>query len=218
MMRQIEVSVDVFAAIWAARLPSENNENEIIARIMNLGKLKNVPSLDNLSTRAVARNSSVDEISKIKATPKSKKWTDVLIWTLAELGGRATLAEIYYKSRIGRSALGLAITAEHDASARECLKSHCRFQQISREGRLILYARGEGSWNLGSQVSRRTVGKSNTRLLASSPNRLSSSSNASACSSKPPSPAPAPPSRMPPQTHPPPAQSPSSSARPPSPG
>ena len=57
--------------------------------------------------------------------PNSMKWTDVLVWTLRELGGRAELADIYRVSRLGRSALGKAITREHNASARECLESHC---------------------------------------------------------------------------------------------
>lgn len=35
-MRQIEVSVEVFAAIWAARNDGENSENDVLRRILGL--------------------------------------------------------------------------------------------------------------------------------------------------------------------------------------
>lgn len=35
-MRQIEVSVDVFAAIWAARKDGESNEDEVLRRVLGL--------------------------------------------------------------------------------------------------------------------------------------------------------------------------------------
>ncbi|WP_336985628.1 hypothetical protein [Altererythrobacter aquiaggeris] len=36
----IEISTDVYAAIWSARLPSENNENEVLQRILKVEKPK----------------------------------------------------------------------------------------------------------------------------------------------------------------------------------
>ena len=37
-MRQIEVSVDVFAAIWATRKDGENSENDVLRRILGLAE------------------------------------------------------------------------------------------------------------------------------------------------------------------------------------
>lgn len=35
-MRSIEVSIDIYAAIWAARLPGEDNEDEILRRLLGV--------------------------------------------------------------------------------------------------------------------------------------------------------------------------------------
>jgi hypothetical protein len=135
MVKQIAVSVDVFAAIWAARLQEENSENEILTRILGLRPM--VPERD-------FRQGPND-------LPKSKKWTDLLVWTLTKLGGKATLHEIYKKSREGRKALGYNITVEHDASARECLESHCSDSHKYRHRADLFYmpeGKGAGVWAL----------------------------------------------------------------------
>jgi hypothetical protein len=142
-MRQIEVSVDVFAAIWAQRLPSEGSEEAILARILKVRPKGSVPVNDLGRGDAVAPTTS--------SRPKSKKWTDVLEWTLNELGGGGPLSAIYKKSREGRVALGIPITAEHDASARECLESHCIDSQKFRGKANLFYmpeGKGAGVWAL----------------------------------------------------------------------
>src|SRR5688572_1209081 len=113
MERQITISVDVFAAIWAARLPSENTEDQILARLLKARR-------DQLRPDSAAASDAGPIHSKGPSRPPSGKWTDLLVWTLQQLGGCAVLSDIYAKSREGRKALGMSITREHDASAREC--------------------------------------------------------------------------------------------------
>jgi hypothetical protein len=123
MKKQIEISVDVFAAIWSARLPHESSEDHILARLLRLKfaapKEMQPTPVESTGCKTIVKSRGID------SKPLSKKWTDVLVWTLEQLGRKATLDEIYKKSREGRSALGILITPEHDASARECLESHC---------------------------------------------------------------------------------------------
>jgi hypothetical protein len=150
-MRQIEVSVDVFAAIWAARLPCEKDESEILSRILNLNHLIVDNKCSPKEARVVPEKVSSGDLSSPKTLPESKKWTDLLTWTLMELGGKATLGQIYSKSRQGRSALGLMATAQHDASARECLESHCRESTKFRGKADLFYmpaGKGAGIWAL----------------------------------------------------------------------
>ncbi|QEE46078.1 hypothetical protein FVA81_16315 [Rhizobium sp. WL3] len=49
-MRQIEVSVDVFAAIWAARNDGENSEDEVLRRLLDLPT--KVPTPPQISLQA----------------------------------------------------------------------------------------------------------------------------------------------------------------------
>jgi hypothetical protein len=137
-MRQIEVSVDVFAAIWAARRPDEASEDEVLARVLGV------------RTQALADQPHSNDAA-IANLPRSKKWTDVLVWTLRSHGGKASLAEIYKTSRVGRRGLGYATTAEHEASARECLESHCSDSEKFR-GKADLFwmpeGKGAGVWAL----------------------------------------------------------------------
>jgi hypothetical protein len=136
-IRQISVSVDTFAQIWAARLPGESNEDQILSRV--------------LSHEHTVQRSSVPEAVAdaaqhgLKDLPPSKKWTDLLVWTLRRHGGRATLAEIYKTSRKGRLALGFRVTLHHDDSARECLESHCRASRKFKGTELFCMPEGKGA-------------------------------------------------------------------------
>ncbi len=153
MRREITVSVDVFAYIWAARLASEETEDEILRRLLKVERKYPARSEVMASHPAETPTSRAQP----KSSPQSGKWSDVLIWTLEQLGGRATLADIYRKSREGRAALGMRNTREHDASARECLESHCEGSEKYREKADLFWmpeGKGKGIWalkNMGSQ-------------------------------------------------------------------
>ncbi|MER9762633.1 hypothetical protein [Mesorhizobium sp. M0138] len=147
MMRQIDISVDVFAAIWAARLPHELNEDQILGRLLRPKHA--TPETGPAAPKPIVSNTFDSTASNKYNLPRSKKWTDVLLWSLDQLGGKANLSEIYRKSREGRSALGFPITAEHDASARECLESHC-LESTKFRGKADLFhmpmGKGAGVW------------------------------------------------------------------------
>jgi hypothetical protein len=147
-VKQIEVSVDVFAALWSARLPHELNEDEILSRILKLERSRGAKVL---APDAGSNYRTEDGVDSSGLKPKSKKWVDVLTWTLMQHNGSATLGEIYKTSRQGRLALGIGITPEHDASARECLESHCK-ESSKYRGKADLFSmpegKGAGLWAL----------------------------------------------------------------------
>ncbi len=144
MKRVIEISVDTFAQIWSERRGGENDEDQILTRILadfaaQAGqRMPNKP--EARKTPAPMRPSPMRGAS---GQPASKKWTDLLVWSLESLGGTARLEDIYRKSREGRIALGVPITPQHNASARECLESHCADSDKFR-GKADLFYRPEG--------------------------------------------------------------------------
>lgn len=137
MEKHISVSLDVFSAIWSSRRPDEQCEDDVLRRVFKVGPR--------------ARHAG----SEAGDAPRSKKWTDVIIWALEKHGGRATLREIYDMTRIGRERLGKPITAEHDASARECLDSHCSDSGKFRGKADLFYmpeGKGAGVWALRKEA------------------------------------------------------------------
>jgi hypothetical protein len=140
--RSIEVSIDTFARIWAARLPGEKDEDQVLARILSSER----PQAERLAPAAVAERAQ----EGLTDFPPSKKWTDLLIWALKKHGGRAALSDIYKTSRQGRLALGFRTTRHHDDAARECLESHCR-ESSKFKGTELFYmpeGKGAGIWAL----------------------------------------------------------------------
>ena len=148
MIRSIDIHIDTFAEMWKQRLPGESSEDAIIKRLLGMKEeMRNPPT-------ASGKNESLSMTHELKCDlPNSKKWTDLLVWTLKKLGGTAPLAEIYQVSREGRRALGYDLTRNHDASARECLESHCLESEKYR-GKQNLFrmpeGKGAGIWALRS--------------------------------------------------------------------
>lgn len=144
-IRIIEVSIDTFAALWAIRQPDEQSEEDIIARL-----LRAVPERSVGLELAFGMPTESEEVTDMNK-PKSVKWTEVLLWTLSQLGGQATLEQIYRVSREGRRKLNRRVTREHDASARECLESHCSESKKWRGKADLFYmpqGKGAGIWAL----------------------------------------------------------------------
>lgn len=164
MWRKIEVSVDTFALIWAARLSNETSEDQIIARLArNAPDGAAIPAAPPVSPPPPPLLASDAKEMPITSAvtlgvklPHSSKWTDLLVWTLETLGGKATLADIYRKSKEGRRALGMRVTPNHDASARECLESFSSDSDKWRErGDLFCMPEGKGAgvWALRKRQS-----------------------------------------------------------------
>lgn len=140
MIRAVEVHVDTFAELWKQRRPEENSEDQIIRRLLDMKAKDSAPDVaaevENLENLSVDRSD----------LPPSKQWKLLLVWTLQKLGGQAALADIYRVSREGRRALGYRVTPNHDASARECLESHCEESDKYRQrDNLFRMAEGKGA-------------------------------------------------------------------------
>ena len=146
--RIVELTTDTFALLWAARQSDEYSEDDIIVRLLTGATSADLPAVDLLMEAAV------DDVKRKEdpvTLPASVRWTDVLTWTLERLGGDGTLAEIYQMSREGRRLLGRRPTREHDASARECLESHCSDSQKWRRKADLFWmpnGKGAGVWAL----------------------------------------------------------------------
>ena len=147
-LHQIEVSIDTFAALWSARRSYEFSEDDVIKRLLGMATdvpiVPMFPAIENVEAQSNRVKIALDR-------PTSVKWTDVLIWTLERLGGQAALDEIYRVSREGRRLWDKSITRHHDASARECLESHCSESEKYRF-RANLFrmpdGKGAGVWGL----------------------------------------------------------------------
>jgi len=147
-LRHIEVSTDTFASLWRARLPNEYSEEDIIRRLLELGGNSMIMK-DPIDI--IPPSPLPSEEHSITSRPQSIRWTDLLVWALNRLGREAPLAEIYRVSREGRRSLGHSTTVHHDASARECLESHCSDSDKYRHKADLFwmpYGKGAGIWAL----------------------------------------------------------------------
>lgn len=104
-MRSIEVSTDVFSAIWSHRFEGEESENEILRRLL---------------TRT-DRNTDF-EVRPDAETQGRKLWRDDVREGLERLGGRAPLDAIYKVVREIRLRSGRRIPKSIDAIIRRELE------------------------------------------------------------------------------------------------
>ena len=100
-MRTIEISTDVFSAIWKNRLSGEESEDAILRRLL-----------------------AVEPISRISEEERTGKvlWRDDVRNALSQLGGEAFLPEIYKKVRHIRMAAGRRLPRSTDAIVRRELE------------------------------------------------------------------------------------------------
>jgi len=108
-MRTIEISTKVFAEIWARRIDGEETENDVLERLLLAPVVINPPQ--------VVEKEEVEMFGKIR-------WVDDIIAALRDLGGEATLADIYDAVRIRRKTGGRSITREYKATIRRTLEDH----------------------------------------------------------------------------------------------
>ena len=110
-MRNIEVSTDVFARIWALRAEGEESEDAILRRI-----------LPQNSTPA-AEGSGPSLPGNVKGEGKMR-WVDDIVTALKRLGGQASLDEIYRTTKGIRQAAGRSLTPKWQATIRRTLEDH----------------------------------------------------------------------------------------------
>jgi len=158
-MRQIEVDTDVFAAIWKSRKRTESNENQILRRILGLNDFSyDLPPVS-------AEGESVGGIIKVSKEVKHSnneskggalgaeigmgkiRWVDDIQAVLKELGGRASLHNIYREVEKRRRAGGRSIPKTLEAVVRRTLEDHSSDSANFRGADLFkLVSRGE--WEL----------------------------------------------------------------------
>jgi hypothetical protein len=100
-MRSIDISTDVFSAIWKNRISGEESEDAILRRLL-----------------------AVEPAQKSLQTGRSSKvlWRDDVRSALSQLGGEAYLADIYRKVRQIRLAAGRRLPLSTDAIVRRELE------------------------------------------------------------------------------------------------
>lgn len=91
-MRSIEVDTDVFARIWAHRTPGEESENEILRRLLGAKSARGFKEAEEC--KVAEGDGTVTKMPNVRT-----RWRDDVRQALEQLGGTATLAEIYDQVR-----------------------------------------------------------------------------------------------------------------------
>ncbi len=144
-MREIKVDMDVFAAIWKRRVAGENSENEILRRL-----LLSEPSDGQqvVLTKEEVKNSKMPEENAMRYKTIGKvRWVDDIRAALMELGGQASLHEIYKKVKDIRVRSGRSWTAAAEATIRRTIEDHSSDSENFR-GDDIFKKVGRGEWAL----------------------------------------------------------------------
>jgi hypothetical protein len=155
-MRQIEVDVDVFAAIWALRRTGESTENEVLRRVLleRSGQLI-VEHSGSMGAKTKTSNSGADLEAKdselegqaMETVPGKIRWVDDVLAALRSLGGKAMLHSIYKEVEQRRRVGGRSVPPELEATIRRTLEDH---SSDSKNFRSINYFRNvsRGEWAL----------------------------------------------------------------------
>jgi hypothetical protein len=134
-MRSIQVSTDVFSAIWKNRLPGEETEDSILRRLLAVQSAHSNPQT---------------EVRKML-------WRDDVRNALIQLGGEAYLTEIYGKVRQIRLAAGRRLPRSTDAIVRRELEYNSSDSE-SYTGNYDWFRSvngiGGGRWGIRPQASR----------------------------------------------------------------
>ncbi len=110
-MRTIEISTDVFSLIWAKRQPGEENEDQILKRVLG-------------SPHAKPQIITERKQSSPKSKGKKVLWRDDIVDALGRLGGEADLHEIYRTVTDIRQKAGRSLPASVDAVIRRELENN----------------------------------------------------------------------------------------------
>ena len=162
-MKQIEVDIDVFAAIWALRKPTESTENAVLRRLL-LREPRDEPLADAESPPAqAALSSATPALEKTSVpifssgTPEREapmgkvRWVDDVRLALRDLGGRASLQTIYGKVQKQRRSGNRSVPRTLEAVIRRTLEDHSS-DSANFKGEDIFALLGRGEWGLRPQV------------------------------------------------------------------
>jgi hypothetical protein len=155
MSRTVEVSEEVFAAIWSKWTAGDRTENDILKRILRgLATASISDSQDAASVSKVARVADVQASrqdlgsQRLIAAPRKIRLVDDVAEGLKLLGGEADLSEIYRMVHTIRSEHSRSIAPNFDAAIRQTLQSHASDSRYF-QGREDLFRHvGHGRWKL----------------------------------------------------------------------
>lgn len=147
MMRQIEVSANVFSIIWKARIDGEENEDQILLRLLTDSDLYIPKSQTKKQPRNTILNQKNDDGDlKITGNHRRKiRWVDDIYETLQNLGGTARLSKIYYEVVKVRKTAGRSVPKAVNGTIRRTLEDHCRASANFRGVELFEMPEGHGA-------------------------------------------------------------------------
>lgn len=169
-MRDISISIDVFAGIWALRQPGEQNENDILQRVISeYSALKGLGGKDLKPESELqdSRQESIqpEEVFRVPKEEKSSKktpveklsigdsemgkirWVDDVRAALHALGGRASLHAIYKAVGARRRDGNRSVPKTLEATIRRTLEDHSSDSANFRGADLFANI-GRGEWAL----------------------------------------------------------------------
>jgi hypothetical protein len=117
-MRQIEISTDVYARIWALREAGEDDENAILQRLLFDRSL-------GAATEAAPPAARLEEAKEMHIASYAKAtWAHDLVSVLQAMGGKARLERIYDAVEKLRRANGRSVPRTLEATVRRTLENH----------------------------------------------------------------------------------------------
>ena len=121
-MRQIDISIDTFAAIWALRRNGENSENDILMRILKDINLYNTPKNSNTLLEQDKTTPEPRPNNFLRANPS---WWEVIKIALENLDGQAHLSDLYRETRNVCEQISKPIPRNLPATVRGTLEDNC---------------------------------------------------------------------------------------------
>ncbi len=136
MKRSIEVSTAAFSMIWGLRAEGEENEDQILLRVLSNYKSENL--------KIVAHT------KEMKTQMGKIRWVDDVVSALENLGGRARLGAIYEEVSRIRKLGGRSVPRSLEATVRRTLEDFCDESDNFRGINLFSMpnGRGAGIWLL----------------------------------------------------------------------
>jgi len=173
-MREIHIDTDVFSSIWALRIAGEENENEILRRI--LSEYSNKLEVNQVSEQREAlqkerfqgaigksihfaktkevktSNSTLDTEASGGGTPIGKiRWVDDVREALKSMGGRGGLDTIYREVERRRKSGNRSMPRTLEATIRRTLEDHSS-DSANFRGEDLFANIGRGEWALRSAL------------------------------------------------------------------
>lgn len=144
-MKEISVDIDVYSAIWAQRRSPEQNENEILRRILVSKEVK----ISDLPASQTSRQNT--HPANYPVFSAKVRWIDDVVSAFRQAGGEADLSEAYKIVGRIRADRGEIQKKTHDAIIRRSIEEHSSDSEnfTRNNSSQDLFAKvGRGRWRL----------------------------------------------------------------------